>query len=326
MNSIEAKRAHRDEAENQENWIDDPTLTCAEKTGENRVESDYQSARDIAGVTALPMHHPDSLYLRYGADLRNGLFLGGRMFVMQVAHPIVGKGVGDLSNFRSDPWHRLKEIAKSGEAYIFKGKEAALEEGKRLRDLHRNIKGIDKNGNPYHSLNPKVYAWVHIIFLDSMISMHKLYGTPLSRQEQQVLFLQWQEGGRVFGLRDQDMPRDIDDYYTYFNTMIEEELEYNEVMDYMLNLDKVPPPKPSSKIPDFIWKPLWRRLGKFYRDLALFSLPENYRRKIAAYQPWTAEDQQRMEKWARRVKFFHRHTPERFWYDPKGYRIIKSTH
>jgi uncharacterized protein (DUF2236 family) len=106
--------------------------------------------------------------------------------------------------------------------------------------------------------------------------------------------------------------------------MIEEELEYNEVMDYMLNLDKVHPPKPNDRIPDFIWNALWRKLGKFYRDLAMFSLPENYRRKIDRHQPWSAADQVRMEKWAQRVKFFHRYTPERFRYDPKGYRIMKS--
>lgn len=310
-------------------WIDDPVQTQAKSLASDGVIDEkaevYQSqvAADISDVTAVPMHHPDSLYLRYGADLRNGLLMGGSMFVMQVAHPQVGAGVGEFSNFMSDPWHRLREIAKSGEAYIFRGKEAGLEEGRRLRELHRNIKGKDKNGKAYHSLNPKVYGWVHVIFLDRMITMHKLFGEPLDRRTQQELFLQWQEAGRVFGLRDKDMPRDIDDYYAYYNYMIDEVLEYNEVMDYMLSLDVTPPVKPNAYIPDLIWKALFKRVGKFYRDLAMFTLPVNYREKIAEFQPWSQEDEQRIQKWAARFKWMYYHAPQRARYNPKGYRIMK---
>ncbi|MCG8314735.1 MAG: DUF2236 domain-containing protein [Pseudomonadales bacterium] len=271
---------------------------------------------------AVPMHHPESLYLRYGADIRNALLMGGSTFVMQVAHPKVGAGVGDLSNFKKDPWHRLREIGKSGQAYIFSGKAAGLKEGQRLRELHRNIKGVDKNGDAYHSLNPKVYGWVHMVFLDRMITMHRLYGTPLPRHKQEVLFQQWHEGGRVFGLRDQDMPHNIDDYYQYFNEMIEESLEYNHVMDYMLSLDRQPPPKPYAAIPDFAWRSLWKKTGKQYREVILFSLPENYRRKISQHQPWSDADQQRMRRFARRFYWFYRRLPYRYRYERRAWKAM----
>ncbi len=302
-------------------WIDDPVEAGAK---DEASEQAYQSASDIAHVTAVPMHHPDSLYLKYGADVRNFLFMGGAMFVMQVAHPKVGAGVGEFSNFREDPWHRLREIAKSGENYIYKGKEAGLEEGRRLRELHRNIKGFDKDGNPYHSLNPQVYGWVHTIFLILMIRMCEKYGEPLTREQQQTLFLQWQEGGRVFGLRNKDMPHDIDDYFRYVDHMIETELEYNEVMHYMLSLDEHPPVKPNKHIPDFFWKFIWKGLGKSYRDFAMYALPEAYVKKIAEHQPWSEVDQARMEKKARRIRWIFNHLPERWRYDPKGYAIMKS--
>lgn len=303
-------------------WIDDPVLTGGKD--ETSEIAKHKPAADIAHVTAVPMHHPDSKYLRYGADMRTGLFMAGRMFVMQVAQPQVGAGVGQLSNFKNDPWHRLEEISKSGVAYIFSGKEAGLEEGRRLRELHRNIKGVDKHGKAYHSLHPKTYSWVHIIFLDSLITMHRLYGEPLSRQEQQELFLQWQEGGRVFGLRDKDMPRDIDEYYEYYNHMIETELEYNDVMDFILDVNKAPPAKPNAKIPDFVWNFLWPRVSKWYRDYIMFSLPENYRQKISAHQSWSDADQTRMLKKAKRIKFIFNCLPERFRYDPKGWAAMQG--
>ena len=172
-------------------WIDDPVVVGDEEktlSSEWLEDEDYKVAADIADVRAVPMHHPDSLYLKLGTDLRNGLFMGGAMFVLQVAHPKVGAGVGEFSKFREDPWHRLREITKSGENYILKGKQAGLEEGRRLRELHRNIKGFDKEGNPYHSLNPKVYGWVHTIFLILMIRMCEKYAEPLTRRQQQELF------------------------------------------------------------------------------------------------------------------------------------------
>lgn len=322
--AVEVKAVQKEVAVLEEvNWIDDPVTTKAKSELVN--EGDYQTAADIADVKAVPMHHPESLYLKYGADLRGRLLMSGAMFVLQVAHPKVGAGVGQYSNFRSDPWHRLRALSKSGEQYIYKGREAGLEEGRRLRELHRNIKGVDKKGNPYHSLNPKVYGWVHTVFLILIISMCEKYGDPLSRQDQQILFLQWQEGGRVFGLRDKDMPRDIDDYFRYVEQMIEEELEYNEVMDYMLSLDVRPPVKPNEYIPDFIWNSLWQPLGKRYRDLAMFALPEAYVKKIAEHQPWSEADQQRMEKQAKRIKRLFNLLPERYRYDAKAYAVMKSS-
>lgn len=308
-----------------EKWIDDPVLTRGEGEPESSdTRSPYQSAADIADVTALPMHHPDSKYLRYGADLRTGLFMSTRMFVMQVAHPQVGAGVGQLSNFKNDPWHRLREITKSGEAYIFSGRDAGLEEGRRLRELHRDIKGIDNNGKAYHSLNPKTYGWVHLIFLDSIITMHQLYGEPLSRREQQELFLQWQEGGRVFGLRDKDMPRDIDEYYLYYNYMIQAELEYNDVIDFILDVDKAAPENPLKYLPEFVWQLIWKPLSRITRDYVMYALPPKYREKISEHQAWSELDQKRMAKKAKRIRFIFKYLPEKFSFDPKGYAAMTA--
>ena len=129
----------------------------------------------------------------------------------------------------------------------------------------------------------------------------------------------------MFGLRNKDMPRDIDEYFSYVNEMIETELEYNEVMHYMLSLDVHPPVKPSKNIPNFIWRHLWKWLGKMYRDFAMFALPEAYVKKIAEHQPWSEADQKRMEKRAKRIRFFFKCLPERFRYDPKGYAIMRGS-
>ena len=141
------------------------------------------------------LHAPDSLSARDGMDIRN-LLMAGRTFVMQVAHPAVGAGVWELSAFRQDPWGRLREIDRSGQNMMYRGEEGAIAEGKRLRFLHRNIQGEDSRGRRYHSLDPEVYGWVHMVFIDSTVTMHAQYGTPLTRREQERLFVEWRQGGR----------------------------------------------------------------------------------------------------------------------------------
>jgi uncharacterized protein (DUF2236 family) len=49
---------------------------------------------------------PDSLVWRRMADDRM-ILLGGATLVLQVAHPAVGAGVAQHSNFKAEPWRRL---------------------------------------------------------------------------------------------------------------------------------------------------------------------------------------------------------------------------
>jgi uncharacterized protein (DUF2236 family) len=256
------------------------------------------------------MHAPDSLTIRTSGDVRSYL-VAGRTFLMQVAHPAVGAGVWELSNFRNDPWHRLRELDKSGNAFAFSGREAAIEEGKRLRRLHKDIQGVDTRGRKYHSLDPLVYGWVHTVFLDTMVTMHKLYGTPLTRAEEEQLFIEWRQAGRLFGLKDKDMPESLDAYWAYYEHMIEHELEYTKVVDFMLR-DTTPPRPPAlARMPKALWKQTWKPLGKLSRSLTLASLPPSYRKKIAAHHPWTERDERSQERFRAFVRTVVPRLPER---------------
>ncbi len=130
------------------------------------------------------MHGPDSLTIRLAGDLRMGL-LGGRTFVMQVAHPAVGAGVNEFSEFRSDPWKRIEQITQSGIRYLYRGEAVGFEEGRRLRRIHKSIQGTDSRGRAYHSLDPDVYGWVHFVFFDSIVTAHELLAEPLTRPQQE---------------------------------------------------------------------------------------------------------------------------------------------
>jgi len=241
---------------------------------------------------------------------------------MQVAHPAVGAGVWEHSSFRQDPWRRLREIDRSGTRFVLRGKAASLKEGARLRRMHRNIAGVDSRGRAYHALDPQVYGWVHTVFLDSTITMHALYGTPLTRAEQEQLFVEWREAGHVFGLQDHDMPATLDAYWAYYERMIETELEYNSAVEYLFRLGTPVKPELLHHLPDWLWKLAWKPLGAASRKLALGALPPSYRRKIAAHQAWSDADQRRFERFCKLVRAIVPRLPARIRYSSSARRAM----
>lgn len=268
------------------------------------------------------IHAPDSLTLKLGGDIRSDL-LAGRTFLMQVAHPQVGAGVDQLSGFRENPWHRLREINQSGEQFVLSGRAAGVAEGQRLREIHRDIKGVDKDGNRFHSLHPEVYGWVHMIFLDTHVTQCRLFGTPLTRREEERLFEEWLEMGYLFGLRDQDMPATLDAYWAYYHHMIETTLEYNEVTDTILNMH---PPRPETMnwMPNALWDALMKPAGNLNRALTLFTLPPAYADKIRSYAALTPREEKQARRIQKAVRAVVPRLPERWRYSRAAYRARHS--
>ena len=264
------------------------------------------------------IHAPESLTLKLGGDIRTGL-LAGRTFLMQVAHPQVGAGVHQLSNFREDPWHRLREINKSGERFVMSGRAAGVEEGRRLREIHRNIQGVDGNGNRFHSLHPQVYGWVHTIFLDTDLTMCRLFGTPLTRREEERLFEDWREMGYLFGLRDQDMPATLDAYREYFDHMIETTLEYNEVVDSILTIT---PPRPETLgwLPPSLWSLFMGPTKHLHRLLTLSTLPPAYAEKIRPHAALTVKEEKQAQRLQGIIRTLAPRLPERLRYTRAAWR------
>src|SRR5215468_9928914 len=268
-----------------------------------------------------PMHGPDSLTIRLSGDVRMGL-VSARTFVMQVAHPAVGAGVGEFSSFRSDPWTRLEQITQSGIRYLYRGEAAGFEEGRRLRRIHRAIAGVDSRGRRYHSLDPDVYGWVHFVFFDSIVTAHALFAEPLTSAQQERLFLEWRHGGRVFGLREEDLPASVDDYWRRHAAALEHTLEPNAVIDWILGPAHVSKPASLARLPDALWRRVWPWLGRLQRSLVLGTLPPAFRAKLAPQQPWSARDQRRFDRFARLVRTTVPRLPERWRMDPEALAIL----
>jgi uncharacterized protein (DUF2236 family) len=275
---------------------------------------------DASGAP-IDMHAPDSLTIRFYGDIRAAL-MSGRTFLMQVAHPAVGAGVWEHSTFRQDPWRRLREIERSGRNFVLRGPHASRQEGARLRYLHRNIAGVDGRGRRYHALDPEVYGWVHMVFLDSIVTMNALYGTPLSRAAQEQLLVEWRQGGRNLGLKDRDMPATLDAYWARYEHVIATELEYNPAVDHILTTAAPPPPPGLRHVPAWLWRAAWKPVGRTSRKLILSALPPSYRRKIAVHQRLSEDDERSVARFQRFVRAAVPRLPEKLRYAPSARRAM----
>lgn len=225
---------------------------------------------------------PDSMLWRYFGDSRHLLFLGGGS-VVQVAHPVVGKGVGDHSVFKTDPYGRLERSIALLWPVLYNTPAGVAEYGQKLREQHRDIKGTGYDGKPYFALNPEPYLWVHISAYVLFVAMAEFIdGRPLKDKEKEQLYAEWQQLGRQMGIRDKDMPADIPAYWEYVDKMVVLRLEHNETLDYVMNrayfVER--PQPPGSKMPEALWAQLRKPLGHLTWICGRAGMPRTFREKF----------------------------------------------
>lgn len=192
----------------------------------------------------------DALFRREAGDAR--LYLGaGYALLMQVAHPTVGAGVRDHSTFAEDPWGRLLRTMDYLYLMTHAGDEA-IEVGRRVRELHKQIKGTNPDGSHYHSLEPEAYAWVHATLLDATMRTYECFVRRPDPGMAEQMYADYAPIGRLLGIRERDLPPDWASFRSYFDEMVETRLERNETVDKVLVTLRRPAPPP---IP--FLRPLW---------------------------------------------------------------------
>jgi uncharacterized protein (DUF2236 family) len=185
---------------------------------------------------------PDSLVWQRFDDIR--MYGGaGYALLLQVAHPTVGAGVRDHSTFELDPWARLLRTIDYLMLLTYAGREAAAV-GRRLREVHKSIKGTNPDGSRYHALDPGAYAWVHATLFEAAVVAHLRFIGPLSNAQIEQLYAEYIPLGRLLGVRPGDLPEDWPSFHDYFDTMVHDGLERHETVDRVLRALTSPGPPP----------------------------------------------------------------------------------
>jgi uncharacterized protein (DUF2236 family) len=220
---------------------------------------------------------PDSLAWRSLGDPRY-FFGAGYALMLQVAHPTVGSGVRDHSNFQQDPWGRLMRTTDYLYLLVYGGR-AAAPMGRRLREMHKSIKGTNPDGSRYHALEPEAYAWVHATLIEASFVAGERFVGGLSAADRERLYAEYMPLGRLVGVRPGDLPETLPEFREYVATMIAERLVRHQTVDVLLDL-LGRPAAPGLPVIDQLWPLLRVAPSRALRTATLGLLPPVLRRRF----------------------------------------------
>lgn len=107
--------------------------------------------------------------------------------LMQLAHPAVAAGVAQHSDFRTDPFARLRRTLTASYAVVFGSTRRADAAIRRMNLIHGAVRGtIPESGEAYHAKDPALLLWVHATLVDTALRVYDRYVARLSAGEQQA--------------------------------------------------------------------------------------------------------------------------------------------
>jgi uncharacterized protein (DUF2236 family) len=180
---------------------------------------------------------PDSVTWRVN---REGVLLlgGGAAIIMQVAHPLVGAGVAQHSNYREDPWGRLYRTLDLTTSIVFGSEARAHEASERLRAVHTRVHGLTKEdggrypaGTKYSANDPRLGMWVHATLVDTSMQVYTAYVGSLSHAEKLRYYEEQKRLGAMFGVPIERQPETLAEFYEYFERMVEEGLAVTSALE-----------------------------------------------------------------------------------------------
>jgi uncharacterized protein (DUF2236 family) len=153
---------------------------------------------------------------------------GPRALLMQAAHPVAVTGLLAHSSALDEPYERLARTARTLRTIGFGSREEADEMTATVRSMHRRVRGRlpaavgpYPAGAQYRADDPELLLWVLFTLVDSALVVYRKYVGSLSREEEAAYWEDYKVIGRLFGLRDEDLPRTIDDLDAYRRTMLD---------------------------------------------------------------------------------------------------------
>jgi uncharacterized protein (DUF2236 family) len=231
---------------------------------------------------------PDSLLWRYMGDARV-MYAAGYALVLQVAHPTVAAGVREHSNYATDPWGRLLRTLDYVYLMTYGGPQTASVTGRRLRQMHKRIKGVAPDGSRYYALEPGAFAWVHGTLIDAIIAAHRRFGCSLDQVQIDGLYREWLAVGGLIGIRESDLPEDWTGFRAYYERMVDEQLEDSDVVRGVLSVLSRPAAPPIPFLSETAWRVVRLPLGRVLSLATVGMLPARLRERLGLPWSWSHE-------------------------------------
>src|SRR3954451_4299947 len=147
---------------------------------------------------------------------------GPRALLVMAAHPVAFAGFFAHTGALDDPYARLERTANVMNTVAFSTRARADRVTAHVRAMHRRVRGELREpagpfpaGTPYRADDPEHLLWILGALAESAMLVYGKYVRSLSHDELDELWADYRVVGRLFGLRERDMPEDIDGFRAY---------------------------------------------------------------------------------------------------------------
>lgn len=152
---------------------------------------------------------PDSVTWRIHGD--PSMIIGGlRSLFLQSLNPLAMAGVDQHSDYRVDPWGRLRRTSAYVSATTFGDTETAEQAAAVVRSVHARIRGTDPHtGLDYAADDHDLLAWVHNVEVHSFLLAYRRYGARLSDADADRYVAEMVRAAELVGLDRDEVPSDL---------------------------------------------------------------------------------------------------------------------
>lgn len=130
--------------------------------------------------------------------------------LMQLAHPAVAAGVAQHSDFRADPFARLRRTLNASFAVVFGTTPRANQALRRINAIHGAVRGtIPETGAAYRADDPELLLWVHATLIDTALRVYDRYVARLAPAEEEAYHAEARQVAIQLGVPEADLPRTL---------------------------------------------------------------------------------------------------------------------
>ncbi|NYV77366.1 oxygenase MpaB family protein, partial [Streptomyces sp. UH6] len=222
---------------------------------------------------------PDAQFRAFFDDPRWALGII-RATVLEAAHPQVGAALAENSTFVAHPWRRLRNTFLSMRRMFDADPAVRERETARLNRLHARMSGSDARGRAYDAMDRPTRAWVVATLFESAVTMCRLSGQPLDQATMERMYAEYRAFLAALDGDARELPESLNDFWPYFDRVVEEELEDTEAARVILFrlFDHLPAPALLQGAPT-LWAAGRAVVGPLIGAITVASLPDAYRRK-----------------------------------------------